>query len=108
MNILPINGVFIVDLRTSSFDKKKNNENQKVISKDPLELSIRPITNYKTNNIKDEFNSLSQDVLVKKMQICQNGSSCMFWAISQVKGAFFFFVILIGLKTRHVKLFIYI
>jgi len=39
--------------------KKKNDENQQVISNDLLEVSIRPITNYKTNNIKDEFNGLS-------------------------------------------------
>ena len=71
LNILPINGVFIVDLKTNPFEKKKNDENQQVISKDSLEVSIRPITNYKTNNIKDEFNGLSQDVWVKKMQICQ-------------------------------------
>jgi hypothetical protein len=68
---LPINGVSIVDLMTNPFEKKKNDENQQVISKDSLEVSIKPITNYKTNNIKDEFNGLSQDVWVKKMQICQ-------------------------------------
>jgi hypothetical protein len=68
---LPVNGVSIVDLMTNPFEKKKNDENQQVISKDSLEVSIRPITNYKTNNIKDEFNGLSQDVWVKKMQICQ-------------------------------------
>jgi len=71
LNILPVNGVSIVDLMTNPFEKKKNDENQQVISKDSLEVSIRPITNYKTNNIKDEFNGLSQDVWVKKMQICQ-------------------------------------
>jgi hypothetical protein len=68
---LPVNGVSIVDLMTNPFEKKKNDENQQVISKDPLEVLIRPIKNYKTNNIKDEFNGLSQDVWVKKMQICQ-------------------------------------
>ena len=71
LNILPVNGVSIVDLMTNPFEKKKNDENQQVISKDPLEILIRPIKNYKTNNIKDEFNGLSQDVWVKKMQICQ-------------------------------------
>jgi len=51
-------------------------------SKDPFGVSIGFILKPKMKWIQEEFNELSQEVWVKKVQICQSRSLSTFWVIS--------------------------
>jgi hypothetical protein len=51
------------------FKEMVNDENKQASPNDLLEVLIGFITRSKTKKIKNEFNELSQDVWVKKLQI---------------------------------------
>ena len=66
---MPIYYVSIIDLRMNPFKEMVNDENKQASPNDLLEVLIGFITRSKTKKIKNEFNELSQDVWVKKLQI---------------------------------------
>jgi len=66
---LPIYYVSIIDLRMNPVKEMVNDENKQASPNDLLEVLIGFITRSKTKKIKNEFNELSQDVWVKKLQI---------------------------------------
>jgi hypothetical protein len=51
------------------FKEMVNDENKQASPNDPLKVLIGFITRFKTKKIKNEFNELSQDVWIKKLQI---------------------------------------
>jgi hypothetical protein len=67
-----------------------------------------PITRFKTNNIKKEFNEINQNIWVKKLYIYQTEYFSMFWVIYEVIGGIIYVVILVELKIRYIKLFIHV
>ena len=68
-DVLPIYYVSIIDLRMNPFKEMVNDENKQASPNDPLKVLIEFITRSKTKKIKNEFNELSQDVWIKKLQI---------------------------------------
>lgn len=67
-----------------------------------------PITRFKTNNIKKEFNEINQNIWVKKLYIYQTEHFSMFWVIYEVIDGIIYVVILVELEIRYIKLFIHV
>lgn len=61
-DILPKNGIPIVDSNTSSFEERGDYTNQRASLKDPLNVPIGPITRFETKRIQEKFIGLILDI----------------------------------------------